>query len=566
MPKIETTEKLFFALAGRTYTDEQLMDIFPVAKAELDGHDTKEQIIKIELNDTNRPDLWSSAGVARALKDYEKGSVPVYPFFSDKERSFECGNRLIIDDASALGIRDYSIGFAVKGKTVDNDLLVALIQSQEKLCFNFGRKRKTIAMGIYRSDLIKYPVHYAAVDPDKTHFVPLGLDEDLSLREICEKHPKGKEYGYIVSDKDKFPYLYDDDGNTLSFPPVINSSRIGAVEIGDSEFFIEVSGPILDNLLLTVNILACDMYDMGFEILPVKVQFACETKYGKSLTLPYYFQAPASCTLNEVQKKLGEKLSGAECVTALSRMGIQAKVEGELITIRVPEYRNDFLHAVDVIEDIMIGYGLMNFTPEMPHDFTIGRLSAAEEFARKTKDIMVGLGFQEMMYNYLGSRKEYIDNMHISGEKCVVISNPMSENFEVVRPSVLPSLLESESVSGHAVYPHNIFEVGKVAFKDDADNSGTTTRNYLGFLSADTQRGYNEASSYVQTLFYYLRREYTLAEVGADPRFISGRAALIMVDGIEVGRFGEVHPQVLESWSCTMPTIVCEIDLDLLMK
>ena len=63
---------------------------------------------------------------------------------------------------------------------------------------------------------------------------------------------------------------------------------------------------------------------------------------------------------------------------------------------------------------------------------------------------MIGMGFQEMMYNYLGSRREYVDNMHIKGDKVIMIANPMSENFEAVRPSIIPSLLESESVSGHA--------------------------------------------------------------------------------------------------------------------
>ena len=63
MPKIETKEKSFFNYLGRSYTDDQLEEIFPVAKAELDGHE--DGVIKIELNDTNRPDLWSPAGIAR---------------------------------------------------------------------------------------------------------------------------------------------------------------------------------------------------------------------------------------------------------------------------------------------------------------------------------------------------------------------------------------------------------------------------------------------------------------------------------------------------------------------
>ena len=547
MPKIEVPENIFFSLVGKRMTDSELVDIFPVAKAELDGHDEANHVIKIELNDTNRPDLWSAAGVARALKCYESGEIPYYDFFSTKDDERDSEGRMVIDDESAIGIRDYSIGFAARGKTVDDELLVNLIQSQEKLCTNFGRKRKTIAMGIYRSELIKYPVHYAAVDPDKTRFVPLGMDKELSLREICSEHPKGREYGHIVSSFPRFPYLYDDNGDTLSFPPVINSARIGAVEVGDSDFFIEVSGPILDDLLLAVSILACDMADMGFEILPVKVRFAKDTPYGREITVPYYFQKPMATPLELVHKKLGLDLTADDCIEALKKMGV-------------------YLHAVDIVEDIMIGHGLASFEPVMPEDFTIGRLSPVEEFSRKVKGILIGLGFQEMMYNYLGSKREYIDNMHVSGDDAVFIANPMSENYEVIRPSVLPCLLESESVSGHAVYPHSIFEIGKVTVKDAEDNSGTKTKNSLGLFSSDAAIGYNDAASYINTLMYFLRKEYTLSEVKDDPRFIPGRAAYIVYNGKIAGIFGETHPQVLESWGCSMPSIMAELDLDILMN
>ncbi len=566
MPKIDAPEKIFFSLLSKEMTDDELISIFPVAKAELDGHDRENKVIKIELNDTNRPDLWSSAGVARALKTYETGEIPYYDFFSTKDEEKDSEGREIIDDESAVGIRGFSIGFACRGVEVDNDLLVNLIQSQEKLCFNFGRKRKTIAMGIYRSELINYPVHYAAVDPDKTKFVPLGMDEELSLREICTKHPKGKEYGYIVSSFDKFPYLYDDKGETLSFPPVINSSRIGAIEIGDSEFFIELSGPILNDLLLAANILACDLSDMGFEILPIKVHLNQDTPYGREITVPYYFQEPQRAEISAIDKKLGLPLTGEDCIKALKRMGVYAIADDKYVYIECPEYRNDFLHEVDIAEDVMIGYGLENFTPVMPSDFTVGRLSAVEEFSRKVKDIMVGLGFQEMMYNYLGSKKEYIDNMHISSDEAVFIANPMSENYEVIRPSILPCLLESESVSGHAVYPHLIFECGKITVKDDSDNSGTHTANSVGFFASNVQIGYNEASSYIQTLMYFLRKEYTLLPVENDPRFIPGRCAYVMYKGKKAGIFGETHPQVLESWNCALPSIMAELDLDVLLE
>ena len=564
MPKIEVHETLFESLLAQHYTDDALEEIFPVAKAELDGHDTDERLYKIELNDTNRPDLWSAAGVARALNTYESGTFPAYDFFSDETVRRDSGDRRLIVDASVEPVRPFSIGFAVKGKVVSETILEALIQSQEKLCNNFGRKRKSIAMGVYRSDLISYPVHYRGADPQATRFVPLGAEEEMSLAEIVQKHPKGQEYGHIVSSSPVFPFLHDDNGEVLSFPPVINSAHIGAVEAGDENLFFEFSGPGLDDLLLAASIVACDCADMGFTVLPVTCSLPYDTPYGREVTVPYYFQKPQTCEISYLHKTLGEKLSEQQIITALERMGIKATISDSVITATPPEYRNDFLHAADIVEDVMIGHGLSLFAPVLPSDFTAGRLTEAEELSRKVKDIIIGMGFQEMMYNYLGSRREYIDNMHVSGEKYIQIANPMSENYEFVRPSIIPSLLESESVSAHAVYPHHIFEVGKVAYLDESDNSGTVTKNHIGFLSSGPDAGFNDLNSYISTLLYFLNVEYVMTEL-EDPRFIPGRCGRLVSDGRDLGIFGEIHPQVLESWNITMPCITCELDIDQLL-
>jgi phenylalanyl-tRNA synthetase beta chain len=177
---------------------------------------------------------------------------------------------------------------------------------------------------------------------------------------------------------------------------------------------------------------------------------------------------------------------------------------------------------------------------------------------------MAGLGYQEMIYNYLGSGKDLVEKMRGGGERIIRISNPMTENYEYLRDSVLASLLSSESVSAHAVYPHRIFETGKVAFRDSRENDGAVTRQYLGFLHADRDAGFNAAAGELQTLFYYLSFEYTAGESG-DPRFIPGRAAAVIVNGETVGVFGEIHPEILENWGITVPCSGGEIDLDALI-
>ena len=178
MPKIEVNEQLFFKLLEKKYNYDDLEKVLTYAKAELDEKpDTSkpesERVIKIELNDTNRPDLWSTNGVARQLRLHRGGKTVDYSkFLSTKENIKDCGNRIVTVDPELKDIRPFMVAFVINGKPIDDPMLKDIIQTQEKLAWNFGRKRKSISMGVYRVEEIKFPVHYKAVDPDTTSFVP----------------------------------------------------------------------------------------------------------------------------------------------------------------------------------------------------------------------------------------------------------------------------------------------------------------------------------------------------------------------------------------------------------
>jgi phenylalanyl-tRNA synthetase beta chain len=443
-------------------------------------------------------------------------------------------------------------------------------------------------MGLYRIGIIRWPIHYRAVDPDSVSFVPLQWDTPLTLREILKQHPKGKEYGFIQEHEPLHPLLVDDGGAVLSYPPIINSADLGAVQVGDRDLFVELTGAGEASVALAASIMACDLADQGFTIEPVEVEYQYETPFsktaghGSSVTAPFYFQEPLFCSLARIEKFLGEKLGAAECIESLARMGVRAEkalgpeggagaasirsagpVEG--ILAFPPEYRNDFLHPADVAEDVMIGRGLGSFKPERPGDFTVGRLTPLTMFSRRVKELLVGMGYQEMIYNYLGSRKDLVEKMRGDGRGIIRISNPMTENYEYVRDSVLASLMASESVSGHAAYPHRIFEIGKAVSIDAAENYGARTRQLLGFIHTGADANFNTAAAQIQTLFYYLNRDYGVEEAG-DPRFIGGRATSIIYKGRPAGVFGEIHPEALENWGAAMPGIAAEIDLEALLE
>ena len=570
MPKIEVQRAALMRSIGAELSDTQLEALLSVAKAELDEPADAAGVIKIELNDTNRPDLWSSAGLARQLRAYRGSSLPSYPFFSRDGAIRDSGNRTIVVDPSVRRVRPYIFGFVASGPALTPERLDDLIQTQEKLAWNYGRKRRAISIGIYRADLVRFPAQYAAVDPDATRFVPLQDERELSLRDILREHPKGREFGAIVASFDRFPLLTDATGGVLSFPPIINSAHLGAVQVGDRRVFFDITGTDVPSLLLTTAILACDAADGGYAIEPVTTVYPYDTPLGREVVAPYYFQDAIEADLATVRRMLGEAIEPDAVVTALARMGVAAAATDRSVRVTVPEYRNDFLHPVDVVEDVMIGRGMDSFEPEMPRDFTVGRLTEIEARSRRVTATMVGLGYQEMIFNYLGSGHDFVDRMYPPQlhdrmrAETVRIANPISENYQFVRTSIWPSLLQSESVSANAPYPHALFALGKVVVRERSSPSGTETRTSLAFLTAHAAAGLNEIVSHLAALMFYHGSEYELVDVD-DKRCLPGRVAAVhLTDRTPCGIVGELHPQVLEAWGITVPCAAAELHLEAL--
>jgi len=59
--------------------------------------------------------------------------------------------------------------------------------------------------------------------------------------------------------------------------------------------------------------------------------------------------------------------------------------------------------------------------------------------------------------------------MNITNKNAAEISNPMTESYNVLQNSIIPSLMEIETYSAKADYPHRIFEVGEVVLRDKTE-------------------------------------------------------------------------------------------------
>ncbi|MBI5066501.1 phenylalanine--tRNA ligase subunit beta [Candidatus Woesearchaeota archaeon] len=535
MPTIQFKLQELNNLLDKKINLAQLKELLIQAKAEYDGE--QEEKINIKFNDTNQPYLWGVEGLSRLLKGLQ-GTQKGLPVIKVKKSNAE-----VKVDNSVKKIRPFIVSFLAKGKKIDEDLLLQLIQLQEKLSENYGRKRAKIAIGIYPSKKISFPVTYKAANPE-TKFTPLDFNKELSLKQILEEHPKGKEYAHILKNFDKYPILVDSTGKVLSFPPIINSETTGKVTPGEEELFFEATGTDQKSLNLVCNIFAYALNDQGFSIEQVKTdgELTPELKTTKT-----------KITKEQVKELLGLDLSEKEIKTLLEKMGYNYSSG----IIEIPSYRTDIMNTVDIIEDIAIAYGYENIPSEPLKTQTIGKTLPITKFINNIRQLMVGLGYQETFSAVLNNKNNLYEKMNTQDFGTIEIKDYMSETYSVIRSWMLPILMEVLSKNQHNSYPQKIFEQGLTS---TLKNGKASDQEKISFATAHTKSDFTEVKQAIDLIFRLLQIDYSIEET-KHTSFIQGRTAKIIVHDKEIGILGEIHPQTLQNWQIEMPVVACEINL-----
>jgi len=515
--------------------EERLIKEISMLGADLKDFDDDE--IRVEFF-PDRPDLYTVEGVVRAIRGFwgiERGA-PKYDATSS-------GVKIFVDEGMKK-IRPFIVGAIIRNVSVDESMIKSMMDFQEKLHLTVGRKRKKLAIGLHDFDKVVPPFYYVPKD-ENFKFVPLGFQDDMSLKEILEKHPKGVEYAHILRDKEKYPIILDSKGNVLSFPPIINGI-LTQITPETKNIFIDITGTDLNVLKYVLNILVCSFADRGGEIGSVEIIYP-EFK----LELPDLKYEKMSLKKEYLKKFLGRNFHDNEIIDSLERMRYDVKIKGDEIEVLIPPYRMDILHPVDIIEDVAKGYGYGSFEAKLPTKEKIGSLiNEMEDIVRK---IMLGLGFSEVTTLTVTSFKTQYERMQVPLERYVEIENPITEDGTTLRSWIIPSLLEILKKNKHRDLPQKIFEIGKVIRERQ--------ETHLAFIYIDSSASFTLSKSYAEAILRDLKIENYRIEPYEHSSFIPGRCAIILKNGEKLGFFGEVHPQVIENFELGYPIIALEINL-----
>ena len=542
MPTITFSFKDLQNLVGKNLSLKELEKLSNNAKGDFKGYDKESDEIKIDFGDTNLPYLWSVEGFARFIKGMigiEKG----IPTIKINDSEF-----IINVDSTVTPVRPFISAFVAKGHSIDENILKQFIQLQEKLSENYGKKREKIAIGLYPYQKISFPITYKAVKPDSVSFIPLDFLVPMKLREILETHPKGRTYARILEGKEAYPILIDSKNDVLSFPPIINSERTGKLNVGDRDIFFEATGTDLNSVLLVTSIFSQAMYERGFKIFSVHIKYT-----DKLLTTPQIKKESVRIDKLSISSLLGIELNDSKLKSLLE----SARYDFQNNKAIIPHYRADIMHKVDIIEDIGIAFGYDNIPEKNLERYTIGSALKITEFIDKIREMVVGLGYNEVMSPILSNKELLYIKMNINDFGTVEIETYMSETYSAVRTWILPILMECLSKNKHVVRPHRIFEEGIVAVR-----KGDEIIEYerIGIISSHEKADFTEVKQILDYLLRQCNIGYSIEEV-EHGSFIQGRCGRVIIKNKMIGYIGEIHPQVLSNFGIETPTSGLELNL-----
>jgi len=515
---------------------DTILDRIPMIGADIER--VYDDYVDIEFF-PDRPDLYSVEGVARAMRgflDIETG-IPVY----------EVGQSgiTIASDNEIGKIRPHLACAVVKGVKFTPYSIESLMSLQEDLHWGIGRNRSKVSIGVHDLDYVTPPFEYIAADPT-FEFVPLDFDVPMSMGEVLTEHPKGVKFATLVEKFDKYPLIIDSLGNVLSFPPIINGT-LTRVRDETEDIFIEVTGTD-KSVSVALNIVTTALAERGGKIESVKIE-APDT----GCTTPNLNPVTRRIAVGDAHALLGLTISRDQIMQCLRRMRFGAvPLRDDAIEVSVPAYRADIMHDYDLFEDVAIGYGYERIAPSLPETMTIGEEHPMSLAKAGLRDIMVGLGFYEVMPFTLTSETVHFEKMQRQHTSATQVMHPITIEQTMLRTTILPNLLEILSFNQHRELPQRIFEVGDVV---------ASGRNavHLAAVSIDPRANFSEIRSMVDAVMHERVVAYEITE-SDDPAFIEGRRADIIVDGgRRAGVFGEVHPGVILNFGLDQPVIGFEM-------
>ena len=306
---------------------------------------------------------------------------------------------------------------------------------------------------------------------------------------------------------------------------------------------------------------------------------ACETVCGIADAYPVpYKPAVITVTSEAINTRIGVEIPKEEMVEILIRLQFDVKEDDGALVITAPTWRQDVTCDADISEEIarMHSYDkIESHNPELA--LRQGKEDPMEEVKSEAEDYLASAGLDEVM-TYTFIHPSFVDKMMLKADDCrrnvIKLMNPISDEFGVMRTTMLPSLLNTAAYNlARQAESVKIFEVGRVYLPKALPlTEHPEERRVIGAVMSGRRSELNWTSGKDSVDFYDMKgvvegllekmqlAEYELAAC-EETYMHPGKSCVVKAGGKAIGYFGCLHPTAAANFDVPEETYVLELEL-----
>lgn len=269
---------------------------------------------------------------------------------------------------------------------------------------------------------------------------------------------------------------------------------------------------------------------------------------------------------DRINALLGTDITRDEMNNIFKNLGI--KVEGNIAI--PPFFRQDIEGEADLAEEVLriYGYDKLNSTL-IQAETTVGGKNRTQKMEDNLKNLLKNKGFSEI-YTYGFINEKDLEKCNIKEENKIKILNPVSEEFNIMRPSTIPSMLNAISFNFAQKNEHvRLFDISRVYYNNQnqiQENKLPEEENILTIAMYGNCDFY-DIKGYVENVLKECNvKRYEIRKEESKLSYHPGRAANICVGKDTIITFGEIHPIVQENYGMGEKVYLAEIHIDKILK
>ena len=274
-------------------------------------------------------------------------------------------------------------------------------------------------------------------------------------------------------------------------------------------------------------------------------------------------------TFSKINGVLGIKVPKGTVIDILKRLNFGVETSGDEITTVAPPYREDVEGYPDLAEEVIRMYGYEHVVPTLLKDakITAGGYTKEQKDELKVKKTLIEQGYNEVMTYSFYSKKD-VAALHLGESdeegKVIVIENPISDNYEVMRRTLVPSLLGvvSRNVK-KGNYAGRVFEIAKTYIpKSFPVSDFPEERKHLCLAAFGDGEDFFTVKGALKVIEDNFGVKFNLG-VRAEKTYLHpGVSAKIILGGEEIGCFGQVTYETCAEFDLECKVFVLELDYD----